>query len=142
MIMLNNIITQIANIKKLNKEFFRFSVLIVLTIILCALLQTFLGIFGTVLINSDVGRESVNGTISSSNSNSQIEQFFTKYILGSHSFVAALLDDTFWFQNYSDLIFNCKLIYLTKCRYVSFHKYDLFYYKLITKNTGINVSFR
>ena len=69
-----------------------FSVLIVLAIITCALLQTILGTLGTVLINADVG-----GSDPANSTNvSPVEQFFSKYVLGSHGFVAALMEDTFW----------------------------------------------
>jgi hypothetical protein len=104
----------VFNIFVLTNRFTIFSVFIVFTIITCALLQTFLGIFGTVLINSDVGTDSINGTIPSPNSNSQIEQFFTKYILGSHSFVAALLDDTFWLIKISRFSFKTLEIIIFK----------------------------
>ena len=58
-----------------------------------------LGTFGTVLMNSDIepGSNSNNNNVTSSAS--QIEQFFSKYIVGSHSFVAALLDDSFWYAS-------------------------------------------
>ena len=75
-----------------------FSVLIVFTIIFCAILQTMFGTFGTVLMNKDIESGSnINNNNNNTSSASQIEQFFSKYIVGSHSFVAALLDDSFWF---------------------------------------------
>ena len=83
-----------------------FSVLIVFTIIFCAILQTMLGTFGTVLMNKDIDSGSSINNNNNTSSASQIEQFFSKYIVGSHSFVAALLDDSFWFA-FVYFLLNC-----------------------------------